>query len=217
MRLPLNGPQAIFCLAAAVAAAAIIDPIVERMSNAGVFGAGSFTDRSNLDVIPAISVACGLSLLFVCLSAWRLLSHKSYAPEWVRASSRAVNRHSAFAFAGPVFVTQLGVLFVMETLEQIVVAGHPMGGLIWLGGPTAVSLLLHAAGCVASTWLLWRALHWSAGTLAQAICWALRILAQTMVGAPKIHVRAWRTERPRFIEPFLRRLKGRAPPYCLSP
>lgn len=216
MRLPLNSPQAIFCLAAGVAAAAVIDPIVERMSNAGVFGPGSFTDRSNLDVIPAISIAGALSLLFVCLSAWRLLSRKSYPPQWVRASSRAVNGHSALAFVAPVFITQIAVLFVMETLEQIVVAGHPMGGFIWLGGPIAVSLLLHTAGCLASTWLLWRALHWSAGTLAQAVRWALRILAETIVDPPKIHARAWRTERPRFIEPFLRRLKGRAPPYCLS-
>ncbi len=209
-----RSPQVIFCLAAAVAAAAVIDPIVERMSNSAMFGPGSFTDRSNLDVIPAIAVACALSMLFVFLSARRLLAHK-YPPDWVRTSSRAINRHSSLAFFAPVFLTQLSVLFVMETLEQIVVTGHPMGGLIWLGGPILVSLLIHAAGCVASTWLLSRALHWSAGTLAQAVRWALRIL-ETIADQPTPHVRACRSERPRFIEPFLRRLKGRAPPYCLS-
>jgi hypothetical protein len=42
--------RAWFCLAAALVAASITDPLVEFASNSGMFGPGSFTDHSNQDV-----------------------------------------------------------------------------------------------------------------------------------------------------------------------
>ena len=38
----------------------------------------------------------------------------------------------------------------METSEQIVVAGHPLSGTVWLGAPVAVALAVHAVACVLS-------------------------------------------------------------------
>lgn len=215
MRLSLRSPQAVFCLAAAVTAAAVVDPIVERMSNRGIFGPGSFTDHSNLDVFPAIAVACLLSIAFVLLSARRLLACKQYPPGWLRDSSRAVSQRPVPALFPAVFAAQLSVLFFMETLEQIVVAGHPMGGTIWLGGPVIVSLVLHAAGCLTFTWLLSRALRWSARTLAQVVQWALRAFVILFGSTQTPLLRAHQTPQLRFIEPYLRRLKGRAPPHYL--
>ena len=46
-------------------AAAIADPLVEFASNAGWFGAGNFTDHSNLDVVPALFA--GVALLRNCI------------------------------------------------------------------------------------------------------------------------------------------------------
>jgi hypothetical protein len=43
-------------LCSAVLAAAIADPLVEFASNAGWFGPGNFTDRSNLDVGPVFAL-----------------------------------------------------------------------------------------------------------------------------------------------------------------
>jgi hypothetical protein len=127
-----------FALAVSVFAAAIADPIVERASNAGVFGRGVFTDHSNLDVVPAALVG----LLFVVL----LLAFKARAI-LLRNSSRALDdacvlRILPFAFAG-----QIVFLYIMETTEQLVVYGHTLGGAVWLGGPIACSLAMHAATC----------------------------------------------------------------------
>jgi hypothetical protein len=43
-----------------------------------------------------------------------------------------------------VFALQIPTLFTMETIEQIVVYGRPVGGTLWLGAPIAASLFLHA-------------------------------------------------------------------------
>ena len=45
-----------FSVAVAIIAAAVADPILESASNAGLFGHGSFTDHSNLDVLPALCI-----------------------------------------------------------------------------------------------------------------------------------------------------------------
>ncbi len=42
----------------------------------------------------------------------------------------------------------------METAEQFIVARHPLGPAIWLGGPIVASLTIHAAFCLAvSFWI----------------------------------------------------------------
>ena len=61
-----------FCLAAAVIAAAIADPVVEFASNHGAFGAGNFTDHSSLDVVPALIAGLIAAALAVGL---RVRSH----------------------------------------------------------------------------------------------------------------------------------------------
>jgi hypothetical protein len=43
-----------------------------------------------------------------------------------------------------VFALQIPTLFTMETVEQIVVYGRPLGGTLWLGAPMTASLFLHA-------------------------------------------------------------------------
>jgi hypothetical protein len=123
-----------FTLAAAVVAAAIADPIVEGAANAGWFGPGTFTDHSTLDVLPALS--CGIALLGICLVL-------RVRRELLRASSEALRADIARLLPG-IYATQLAALYIMETSEQLVVAGHPLGGTIWLGGPIWFSLITHA-------------------------------------------------------------------------
>ncbi|MGB6984452.1 MAG: hypothetical protein WBD74_00605, partial [Candidatus Aquilonibacter sp.] len=123
-----------FTLAAAVIAAAIADPCVETVANAGWFGPGNFTDHSTLDVVPAL--VSGAVLIAICL-AMRIRR------ELLRASGEAL-RADVERLLPALFATQLGVLWTMETGEQIVVAGHPLGGTIWLGGPLWFSLTVHA-------------------------------------------------------------------------
>jgi hypothetical protein len=206
-------PKAIFCLAAAATAAAAIDPAVECMSNTGVFGPGNFTDHSNLDVIPALCTGLVLSLLVVAGIVRRALCRRSYAPEWLRTCALASDDRTLPKLLPAIFALQLLVLWSMETLEQIAVTGGTLGGTIWLGGPVIISLLLHAAGCLAFTWLLSRMLRWSAKTILDVVTFIRQLFCALTPNRAVRRTRALEIAFSRFLEPVLARLKGRAPPY----
>ena len=135
-----------FCIAVAAIAAAIADPLVETASNHGLFGAGNYTDHSNLNVVPTLLAG----LLFVALQLF-LRTRSQLAcqpvPDWLGASRFALSAERVPALMPACFVLQLAVLYLMETAEQLIVAGHPLGGTIWLGGPIVVSLAVHAVLC----------------------------------------------------------------------
>lgn len=127
----------------AVIGAAIADPAVELASNAGWFGPGHFTDRSTLDVIPSLLMGVGLLALYLISKARTLVTDR-----WL---SRGIVRQLPF-----IFVLQILTLYAMETLEQLVVYRHLLGPTIWLGGPLPVSLAIHAAICIAVTYMIAR-------------------------------------------------------------
>ena len=194
-----------FGVAAAVVAAAIADPFVEAISNAGWFGPESLTDHSNLDVFPAL--ICGLALLMVALAL-------RVRKELLRTSREAL-RTNVGRLLPAIFGLQLAVLFVMETIEQIFVAGHPLGGTIWLGGPLWFSLTVHAAICVAIAFALSRAVCMCARTTLRVIR-HLRALAMRALHAPAPH--APRTRGTAFSRCELLvhcRIGNRAPPFSL--
>ncbi len=88
-----------------------------------------------------------------------------------------------------IFALQLLALYAIETFEQVVVYGHPLGGLLWLGGPIAASLVVHAFTCVAVAFVASR---------------FLRALAEATVRLVHI-VRAFATLQERAARPiFLR-------------
>ena len=66
-------------LCAAVLAAAIADPLVECASNAGWFGPGNFTDRSNLDVGPVFALGIATLALYLVRRA-RVLAARGSSP-----------------------------------------------------------------------------------------------------------------------------------------
>ncbi len=55
-------------------------------------------------------------------------------PNFVRDSDAAL-RSSIGGVMVTAFAVQVAVLYAMETIEQVVVRGHPLGGTLWLGGP----------------------------------------------------------------------------------
>jgi hypothetical protein len=131
-----------FCAAVAMIAAAIADPLVESASNAGWFGPGNFTDHSTWDVVPAILVG----LFFVVLYLWSrvrtTLKHRD-SPKWSRIASDALGPN-VVRFIPAILAVQVAILYLMETAEQRVIYGRVLGGLLWLGGPIAVSIATHA-------------------------------------------------------------------------
>lgn len=195
-----------FCIASAVIAAAIADPLVEAASNAGWFGQGTFTDHSSLDVLPTLF--CG-AIFVVCYLVLRVRR------ELLRASGNAlrarVGRLLPFIIAG-----QLSVLYAMETIEQIVVAGHPLGGTVWLGGPIWFSLCAHALAGIAVAYALARLTYTCTHTTLRVIR-RLRALATRALHAPAplvVHRRgmAW----VRRSSPVRCRIGNRAPPFTFA-
>jgi hypothetical protein len=145
-----------FCIAAAAIAAATADPLVEGVSNAGWFGRGSYTDHSNLDVLPTLALGAILGVLYLVFRVRRDL---------LQASDDALHT-TVSRLLVPIFGLQLALLASMETLEQIVVAGHSLGRTVWLGGPIWFSLSVHAAVCVAVSFGLARVLQaWASTTV----------------------------------------------------
>jgi hypothetical protein len=206
---------AVFCLAAAWTGAAVVDPLVERLSNGGAFGTGSFTDHSNLDVIPALSIGLAFALAVVFGVVRRTLGRRNYAPEWLRPFALASSDASVAGLLPAIAVLQLGVVWLMETLEQIVVAGHPLGGTVWLGGPPAISVAMHAAGAVVATVLLARTIRWTARTLVDVVAY---VCAALQVRAPRPALVTVRADLApaRFRAPYLAARAGRAPPYRVT-
>ncbi len=145
-----------FCIAAAVIAAATADPLVEGVSNAGWLGRGSYTDHSSLIVLPTLALGAIVVVLYLVTRVRSDLSQGSEDALRMPVSRLLV----------PIFGLQLALLASMETLEQIVVAGHSLGRTVWLGGPIWFSLSVHAAVCVAVSFGLAKVLQpWTRTTV----------------------------------------------------
>jgi hypothetical protein len=130
-----------FCLAVAAIGAAIADIMVERASNAGLFGAGNFTDHSNLDIVPMLVIGVVFVAGHLVLRVRKALG-LSDGPNLLDASRAALSGRVARLLPA-IFCLQIAMLYAMETAEQLVVAGHAFGGTIWLGGPALISLCAH--------------------------------------------------------------------------
>lgn len=197
-----SGKRVIFALAAAVTAAATMDPIVERLSNAGFFGIGNFTDHSNADVIPALCTGALFSLTFLVLAVMRLFG--------IRFTAHELDEISVRRMLPVIFALQLVVLFVMETTEQHVVLGHFLGGAVWLGAPAPISLALHFSGCVVVSFFLSRALR-ALATHVVAVVRALQRFVMLPIGARPAS-RAPFVELVHVFEPLLDHPTVRPPP-----
>jgi hypothetical protein len=163
-----------FCLAVSTIAAAVADPLLEFASNAGFFGPGAFTDRSNADVLPALLVGCAFLIFCALLSARTDLIH---------ASNRAL-RPGIATLLPCAFLIQIAVLYAMETSEQLVVYGHVLGPAIWLGAPPAVSVLAHAFTCALVGFLLARAVRSLARSALSLLRFVRTLVARTYAPQP---------------------------------
>ncbi len=199
-----------FVLAVAAIAAACADPLIEAASNAGYFGAGNYTDHSTLDVLPAVLAGCVFVVLHLVLRVRAAVARG-------RAGEQSLLRATDGALSGSarllpcIFGVQLLALYAMETVEQIAVFGHAVGGTLWLGGPAWASLLGHAAACVA----VWYAARQTVRVLAQATLRALRVvraIATLKAGLVTIAQRACRRAPFRLPQPPSCRIGERAPP-----
>jgi len=148
------------CAVVAIIGAAFADPCVEFASNAGWFGRSDFTDHSNLDVIPTLIVGLALCVAIIIRRVGQLAFGGQAARlyEWLRSLGRALRARNIAPLLPAAFVMQMLVLFSMESVEQVVVRGHLLGGVIWMGGPILASMLAHTLVCIATAYALTRTL-----------------------------------------------------------
>jgi len=193
----------LFCIAAAITAAALADPLVEFASNIGFFGRGTFTDHSNLDVVPALFIGAAFVAALVAVRARGVLQ---------RIACTAITRGNAMRLLPATFALQLMALLSMETIEQTIVYGHALGGAIWLGGPIVISLIVHALFCAIISLVAATSLRTVARAIARVV---IAFRAFTIVAAQPLsqHAEALRKTisiaRP---APLRRRIGERAPP-----
>jgi hypothetical protein len=201
-----------FCFAVAITAAAVADPLVESLSNAGVFGPGRFTDRSNAAMLPALSVGFLFAALFVFVLARRGLAGQGTVQRWLRISEAALSPTTVFGLFPATFALQIAALFTMETAEQRVILGHTLGGTVWLGGPVLISLAFHVIVGMIVAALFVRLLHWLAQSVAEAIAFLRLVLVWAALTPAAPMQLGW--ERPRRSdEPALSRPHDRGPPH----
>ncbi|MDH2909822.1 MAG: hypothetical protein HKL92_05925 [Candidatus Eremiobacteraeota bacterium] len=134
-----------FCATVAVLAAALADPCLEFASNAGWFGAGRFTDRSMADVLPTLLVG----LFFLVVQLLLILRRACTRPRLDEAL-----RQPLAALLPSIFMLQLALLFVIESIEQRAVDGHFLGGALWLGAPIPIALAIHALFATGTAFLV---------------------------------------------------------------
>jgi hypothetical protein len=212
MRVASAVARLLFCLATALTAAATADPFVERLSNAGAFGPGRFTDHSNADVVPALCVGVLFAALVVVALARRLLARGT--PErWPGLADAALAPSAVVRLLPVIFAAQIATLFAMETLEQMLVVGHTLGGIAWLGGPVLVSLTIHALACVCVSALFARVMQRLARDVADVIALVRRLVLAWAALTPARPTRLALVPLRRSQEPALARLRGRAPPF----
>jgi len=201
-----------FCIAVAVIAVAVADPLMEFASNAGVFGNGNYTDHSSADVIPAL----GLGVLFLVFQFFLRIRHAWSEQHVMRSWSYALDSKSLLRLLPCSFAVQIFSLYAMETIEQVVTSGHALGGTIWLGGPVLASLATHAVFCLLAAFVIAGILR-IFGNAALRIVRLIRTLATRPVHGPLLafHHLRFADAFSRFF-PVVCRIGERAPPYIIA-
>lgn len=195
----------LFVVAAGLIAAGCANPVVENVSDTGLFGAG-YADHDQSGVGPVLLLACVFAIAFVAL---RTCAH------WIADLARDIASRPRRADLPLVLGVQLVAEYLMEGAERLV-HGGTMSGASWIGGPLAFALAVHIAFAIVATIVLGRGLC----ALARTIATAARTLLDAIVcirarGAASGY--AGRNRPPRSV----RHLKvltgprlGRAPPFA---
>jgi hypothetical protein len=162
--------RALFVCAVAFLAATLGDVLVEAVSNAQILWHGNYTDRSSLDLLPmsAVALMAFMATLTLVLTEHLKRAGGSARELWLSAS-RVLVPHDIPWLLPVVFALQIPTLFAMETVEQIVVYGRPLGGMLWLGAPIVAALFLHAVIAVTCAFLVARGLTAVAQSLLRVV------------------------------------------------
>ena len=204
-----------FVVAVAAIAAALADLVIESLANHGAFGHAGFTDGSNAVNGPAAVLGAIFLLRFLYLRVRCALRAGGNASAPSGPTLRQLTLAAIMGRLAAIFVVQIAALWIMETVEQYAVFGHGFGGTVWLGGPVALSLAMHAVVCVATAFgarFVLRALEPRAVRLLRAMLAVLGVVGDA--SRPRFR----RGLAPVVVLPYfvLCRIGVRAPPAAVS-
>jgi len=202
--------------AIALVAAAIGDPLVESISNAGIFGSG-YRDDNHQSVFTVLVVGLVLACLLVVARFRRArgVSGRS-AREWLRVAASGFAKTSASRNIAAVFAAQLAVVYAMESCEQALAHGGPLHGLLWLGAPALFSLAIHFGVCLFCSFAARRITRCLLAAAIVALCDALdRLLVALARDAVRGFAERSGAQIVCRLELFVAHcIRGRAPPSC---
>jgi hypothetical protein len=200
--------------AIALIAAALGDPLVETVSNTGIFGR-AFIDDNHQSVATVLVAGLVLGLLLLVVR-FRFASARASkgSPDWLHEVVSGLSRTSSSRHIAPIFGAQLAVVYVMESCEQLLGPGASVHGLSWLGAPLVVSLPMHFAVCVFCACVIRHATRSILPGFIAAICDVLdRILVEFARDAARSVFVSSIEQLVRHVRlTAAQRIRGRAPP-----
>lgn len=206
--------RALFVATAALTAAAIANPVVETISNTGIFGNG-YADHDQSSVGPTFAVAVLFALAFVIARTMRALRGTADAEPMLGALARDLARRAPSRELPRVMGLQFFTLYVMERVEGLLHAAAAESGLSWLGGPPVFAIAVHAFACIATTLVLGLALRAIASLLATAVRAVLEAFAIAHGrGSAAAPLQRRFAARGAASLAHVRALRGRAPPFA---
>lgn len=178
---------------------------------------GPYGTYSHSAIIPTLLAACGLACFALLILMGEAVERDAPSPcDWLSHVAARMGQASEFRIAAAVFVIQLLLLMAMESAEQTVAFGHPLGFTASLGSPPGIVLAAHAIAALIVVSLLMQAcrgLTLAVRAIANAMRPILRLSARETIATPS--VRRLRIEAGSEIKhrtPLARRIASRPPP-----
>lgn len=201
-----------YTVGVALVAAAVGDPLVETLADAGLFGPG-YADTDHAGVAPAITVALLFFAVFLAIRTVGLF----------RAPA-ATNNGPARVIAAPrieplrVLPLQFVGVYGIECFEAVTAHQPVPVGVSWLGGPVPVSLAVHFVIAALACAVLRCVMRWLLGGLVAVVGIAAAIVARVLrvpvIARPLLQ--RWSSLIARAQAPHVHQVGGRAPPRPLA-
>jgi hypothetical protein len=209
--------RAWFCVTVALAALAIADPLTEWVSNGGWFGPGNFTDHSNADIIPVVLAGLAFGVLHVasrgCYAARASGRHRH---RWFDAWAGVLDDATVLRLIPRTFAIQIAALWVAESLEQYAIAGHGLGGTVWLGAPVLAALAVHGAFCALVTYAAALAIRALAAPVLRVAALVAAFAKIVRAKGPATIFVGLAAPRLRAASPLVCQIGERAPPFVTA-
>ncbi len=217
MRLTWLTPRCLLLGCAVLGGALLAHILVAMLAQTGLF-ASQYGVYHHETIVPLSLCA----LLLGGMAALAIGGHSAARAagikvDWLADAATHISRSSSASMLAKVYVAQLGIICTMESIEQIIAFGHPLGLAAALGAPLPIALGIHlltSLGIVSLLALAMRAIV-AAGL---AVGRALAPLVQRLLRSQEWIVLSHRslglhdpTSRQR--SPLARRISSRPPPF----